>query len=240
MKLLFALFLFGSSASAFTLNSTNNSNFRGWGNPKIDLVINNANCPAGVDVTSVIQSAIKIWNNVSTSDLKLSIVGTTTSTTYSTPATVYCETNYGSVVGDANSSPGAASILPSGDYAAGGVIILNASSGTANIANISPTVLSIVLAHEVGHLVGLGHSQDLNALMYYDASAKTTLALAQDDIDGISYLYPRNELGTNKPLGCARVSSNSSPSNPAQMILFLLLPLVLLWSRWRTKIIPSH
>ncbi len=46
-----------------------------------------------------------------------------------------------------------------------------------------------VILHENGHVVGLGHSDDLNAVMaaFYSGSQ---CDLDQDDIDGISALYP--------------------------------------------------
>jgi len=211
-------------AFGFTLNSSTSSNFRGWADANIHFQLNTSSCPAGVDVAGIIGSALDVWNHVATSKVHLSIVGATTSTTYSNPITVYCEVNYGSVVGDADGSPGAASGQPgTGDYFTSGVIFLNASSGAANIANISPSVLSIVLAHEIGHAIGIGHSQDVNALMYYNATLKSTLRLAQDDIDAISYLYPRNELGADKPLGCGVVKNVEPPSTSRLGLLAVLL-----------------
>ena len=55
--------------------------------------------------------------------------------------------------------------------------------------NSQPRDLVTVAAHELGHSLGLGHSQVGNALMYpyYDGSHRY---LAQDDIDGINSIYP--------------------------------------------------
>jgi hypothetical protein len=239
MKKYVALFacLWSPMALSFTLNSTSSSAFKGWSNADIKFQLNTSNCPAGIDVAGVINASLAIWNNVATSRVHLSVVGTTTSTTYSSPITIYCETNYGSVVGNADGSPGAASAIPaSGDYFTSGVIILNASSGAANITRVNATLLSVVLAHEIGHAIGIGHSQDVNALMYYNASYKTALGLSQDDVDAISYLYPRNELGQDKPMGCGLIRalnlppSGSQPINqapPAAILLLVLAPLIL-------------
>lgn len=85
--------------------------------------------------------------------------------------------------------------------------------------------MQVVLAHEIGHILGLGHSHDSNALMYFDASAKNTLRLAQDDIDGLTYLYPRDELGGDNLLGgCGRISPPKPPNNTGLLLLLLLLP----------------
>jgi hypothetical protein len=49
--------------------------------------------------------------------------------------------------------------------------------------------LESVLLHENGHAAGLGHSSDANAVMYtYYGGLRRDLH--QDDIDGISSLYP--------------------------------------------------
>ncbi len=49
-----------------------------------------------------------------------------------------------------------------------------------------------IAAHEIGHAFGLGHSVDTEATMFASASNGETKKrdLAQDDIDGIIYLYP--------------------------------------------------
>ncbi|NXD84500.1 MMP8 collagenase, partial [Halcyon senegalensis] len=51
--------------------------------------------------------------------------------------------------------------------------------------------LFIVLAHELGHSLGLSHSSDPGALMYptYSYTAPNEFLLPQDDIDGIQAIY---------------------------------------------------
>jgi hypothetical protein len=49
-----------------------------------------------------------------------------------------------------------------------------------------------ILAHEIGHAFGLGHSPVQDSLMYY-ATVSQRKALGRDDIDGISYLYPKQQ-----------------------------------------------
>jgi hypothetical protein len=231
-KLLFFLILFSLSSSksySFTLVQQNNSQFKGWANPEIKFALNLTNCPASVDVRSIVNDALAVWNNVASSRVKLSVVGDTTSTTLADPITIYCDINFGaSIPGAANSSPGYAQHLPqTGDYITSGIMTLNASAGQANIANLSRSLVAVVLAHEIGHLIGLGHTQDLNALMYYDASLKNSLALSQDDIDGISYLYPRDETAGDKMMGCALVKSSSPPTPPWSFWL-MTLPFLLI------------
>lgn len=223
----------------FTLNSSTNPNFRGWDNPEIRFNLNLTNCPVGVDVRGIIDDALAVWNNVPSSRIHLSVNGDTTSTTYGDPITVVCDTNYMSgTPGAQDGSPGAAVVQPTnGDAITSGIMYLNASSGRANIANLSRSLVAVVLAHEIGHLLGLGHSQDINALMYYDASLKTTLGLAQDDVDGVTYLYPRDELGKDKPLGCASIQSPKPPTTGQRLVLLicLLFP-VAVWTGLRNRL----
>lgn len=54
--------------------------------------------------------------------------------------------------------------------------------------------LFIVLAHELGHSLGLSHSNDPGALMYptYSYTDPSEFRLPQDDIDGIQAIYGRS------------------------------------------------
>ena len=69
-----------------------------------------------------------------------------------------------------------------------------------------------VYLHENGHAAGLGHSADISAIMY-PSYQKLNRVLQQDDINGISFLYPGpvitldslNELHSNVP-------TNNSPA----------------------------
>ena len=49
--------------------------------------------------------------------------------------------------------------------------------------------IETVFLHENGHVAGLGHSADNNAIMYPSYQAPNRV-LHQDDIDGITFLYP--------------------------------------------------
>lgn len=44
-------------------------------------------------------------------------------------------------------------------------------------------------AHEIGHALGLWHSNDIDALMHPNATSTRTRHLAQDDILAIQQLY---------------------------------------------------
>jgi hypothetical protein len=77
----------------------------------------------------------------------------------------------------------------SGSKISGAVILINDSSTIFSTLSQSDKIS--VLAHEIGHAIGLGHAENKNneALMYYK-TVNLRRSLAQDDIDGVSYLYP--------------------------------------------------
>lgn len=216
------------NANAFTLS--NSSGVKGWANNEVTIVVNTTNCPSGVDVVSLIKDAMDVWNNVPTSSLKVKYGGTTTSTTDGNPVVAYCSVNFAADSGgaDQDSVPGVARGNGNSELTSG-LLILNASSGAANIASVSRIGLEVVVAHEIGHVLGLGHSQSANALMYYTYSLKSDLHLAQDDIDGISYLYPSDEFKDNEFAGCGLVKNVPPPSSGLILmsLLFCLLPIAI-------------
>jgi len=78
-----------------------------------------------------------------------------------------------------------------GKKIAGSVILIN-SAGSSVFFSLSREDKISVLAHEIGHAIGLGHAENKHddALMYY-RTINHRKALGQDDVDGVSYLYPQ-------------------------------------------------
>jgi hypothetical protein len=222
MKIITLLLFFSLSAEAFTLIGAGG---KGWRRNDIAFSYDISECP-NFNIEPVLTQAFAIWNNIPGSNLKLSLAGATTNR-IKDPPTIFCETDF-STYGSINNIPGVA-LDPSEDsegYIDGGFVVLNASAGQASINNFDPTLLAVILAHEIGHAIGLGHTSDQNALMYFDASYKTSLGLSQDDIDGVTYLYPRDELSGDKPFGCARIENINNNNNSRMILLLLLLPLL--------------
>lgn len=101
----------------------------------------------------------------------------------------------------------------SGKKIVGAVILINDSS--ANFGNLSRADQIGVIAHEIGHALGLGHSKDPAALMYY-RTVDQRKKLAQDDVDGISYIYPMGidlyGITSNGIISCGTIkNSNGNP-----------------------------
>ena len=60
-----------------------------------------------------------------------------------------------------------------------------------------------IIAHELGHAIGLGHSPIQDSLMYY-STVNVRKSLGSDDIDGISYLYPKEQ-----PISCGSITDRN-------------------------------
>ncbi|XP_028655996.1 collagenase 3-like isoform X1 [Erpetoichthys calabaricus] len=75
--------------------------------------------------------------------------------------------------------------------------------------------LFLVAAHEFGHALGLGHSNDPGALMYpiYSYVNPGTFSLSQDDIQGIESLYGSNPNVPNNPVPDAPKTPNACDPN---------------------------
>ena len=223
-KILFiSLIIFAQTSQAFTLNydSTNKKNLSAWTNSTITFDYNFTNCPASVSVstlTAAVQTALDVWNGVPSSSLTLTLGSAVTTTAAQAKAKntagnpiIVCDTAYTADTSlDGNYSPAAAAVgsVDANWHINYAVLYLNAEVGKTDIiSNVPTSLLSIIMAHEIGHSIGFGHSSDTHALMYYDASLKTTLNLSKDDVDGVTYLYPRNELSGSGALGCATISA---------------------------------
>ncbi len=99
------------------------------------------------------------------------------------------------------------------------------------------------MTHELGHVLGLAHSPEMDATMYYESPPgdldKRTLA--QDDVDGLCYIYPER-LATPgaPPMQTPPLSSSCSASpgrggSPAWMAALLACAL---W--WRQRALSKR
>lgn len=232
--MIFFLFLF-LKAQAFTL-ANSNPDLQGWDLPTVSFDYNPANC--GANFLSALSDAANIWNTAETSRIKISVgaqVGTSVAGAMSgaglTNPTIVCDTSFTSNATLGNPSgnfySGMGMISTQGNRINYGFIVLNADTGTLRISNLSAMSLSITIAHDMGHVLGLGHSPDPAALMNNNVSTKQKLNLSQDDIDGITYLYPRDEFKGNI-LGCGSIqSSKNMKSSLLLSLLLFLVPAIL-------------
>lgn len=213
------------------------TNQTGWENTNLAINLNPTNCPA--DILERLDDAFKLWNSVATSSLKLSLGNVTSTTTgaqiragQATDAPVVtCDPNMGTTFNEDDNfilGVGTAWSTNNGYLNQGGVVLNVRSGSRANINATDVATRNVVVAHELGHMLGVGHSSSESALMYYSAGSRNTVNLSKDDWDAISYLYPRDEVAKSNLAGGCGLVKNQPPNFPRGIwtLLLMLLPLV--------------
>jgi hypothetical protein len=204
---------------------------QGWTDKPLVVQYNFTDCPfPEATMLDYLNQTLQTINASRDAGLKLTVAGSAVSSTVSdvlnqtasvTPI-IICDTSFSSNQGlDGDVIPASTRLGTLSGHVAYAGLVLNAEAGKASrISNLSTSQLLTTLAHEMGHVLGLGHSSNTSALMYYSISNKSGPVLTQDDMDGIAFLYPRNEF-TGGVFGCA--SSAFPPSRKNGLWAFALL-----------------
>ncbi|KAJ0053868.1 hypothetical protein Pint_02754 [Pistacia integerrima] len=97
---------------------------------------------------------------------------------------------YRSDHGDGSPFDGPGNVLAHAFQPKIGLFHYDADESWSTNPNSNQVDLESVAVHEIGHLLGLGHSMDRNAIMFSEIPAGTVKReLNQDDINGIRALY---------------------------------------------------
>lgn len=227
LQMLFCFFYF-SNVQAFTLN---NSATLVFAKDEVKVNIAAGNCTKiGIDenelLTIIADAVDQYWNKSPTSRLKLragsvrneipayktDIICNASTACEPNPALavssdvlISCNNN----VANFNNSAILAVTVPnnlSGNKIVGSLVLLNDLAGNQFITKSRAEKVSII-AHELGHAFGLGHSPVQDSLMYY-ATIDMRKSLGEDDIDGITYLYPKQQ-----PIACGTVAEKNNPNS---------------------------
>jgi len=224
MKLLITLYLivsFNSIAKAFTLNNTESITFA---HDEVLVNVAKGNCSnIGInesELLTIIADAVdQYWNKVPTSRLKLragSILNLASINYSNGPICLTgtsCEPNSALAVASgvlitcnhlsANfSSSGVLAVTVPNNIdnktIIGSLIMINDQAANPFVSKSRDEKIAII-AHELGHSFGLGHSNVRDSLMYF-STVKMRSSLGLDDIRGISYLYPKQQ-----PVTCGAI-----------------------------------
>lgn len=232
LKLFIPIVFIASNSFAFTLNTNINANFD-KDTVRVYVTSNSTCSNAGVSKSELLDIAMdaahKFWNKVPTSYLRIKEGGILNTSDSKYTSGILCVTDTDTGCDAATSIPAATDIViacntdttlnftNSSLYALtvpnnfsskkikGSIIIINDSANT-NFDQLSREEMVNVLGHELGHAIGIGHSKDKAALMYFSRFSQRH-RLAQDDIDAVTYLYP------NKLHGCSGIFGTISSKN---------------------------
>jgi hypothetical protein len=235
------LLLISTNLSAFTLNNNvgarfDNKNVKVYVEDSADCAVINISNTELLDLAT--EAANRFWNTVATSRLRIArgelvqksaAYHTGSMCSSGSYASGNCVADPALAVSEGiliscnneNNNFGSNAVLAaaipnniSGRDIKGSIILINDRPGAQFGLKSREEQISI-LAHEIGHAVGLGHSTLNHNLMYY-ASLSKRERLGQDDIDGVTWLYPQKQ-----PLSCGTISEDQT-SGPGFFVSFSL------------------
>lgn len=243
--------LFTLNMNAYRLNSVAEAGAR-WMNLPIQMEINTSNNDglSSSEVTSTIEEAMDKWNTGTNKNI-FQLTGTNSVSSSQAMALdgtsqIVFSNNF---MADTGFDPSTV-VAIGGQYGNGtemrdAFIVFNDESVTWTLTGraepsatgYSDHLLSIAL-HELGHTIGLGHSQYSDAVMYGTRTALVKDNLTQDDIDGALYLTSSSVTGSGSSStrrssggGCGSISNvNNTGSGNTNLAIFMLMPLLALIS----------
>ena len=266
IKILSLFFMLSSFTHAYTFNNNFESSFK---DNKVTVSVDELTTCVSAGLTvyelrDLIEPAIdKFWNRVPTSSLRLKDGGFSTHTTNINDGRLCAPTDSACTSGPSPIAPakdiiiacnnnalnfGGANVLAvtipnnfSGKSITGAIILINESSTIFSTLSKSDQIG--VIAHEIGHAIGLGHTDNKAALMYFK-TVDQRKALGEDDIRGVSYLYPMNIDGFGLLGGCGTIQNKDGTPGAnlpfwqmgaALAVMILLFELIKLLKRSKTR-----
>ena len=249
-----SIFLFTTNSLAFTLNTNVAASF-----DQDDVAMNVAdhNCAnnglAHQEILGLAEEAAnKYWNMAPTSRLRLvrgsviSVAGAFYTDELCNSGT-NCDPNPDlkfshDILFSCNDDSATGLNFPSGNLLAltapnnisGGKIIsstilLNDTAAT-QLSSTSRNDLLLVMAHELGHAVGLGHSHQDHSIMFYKLGVEKE-KLSPDDVEGISYLYPALQPDLGGSCGTTNHHHHHDHTDHSGLLFFLTTLLAVLGVR---------
>jgi len=211
MKKLFTLLvalLVGPSAYAYNLTKDFSDGFY-WSSLPVSFLVMDTDSARLQLISEIAQDAVSEWEGVMVDNLWS--VSSRQGSPVSNTNIIRWSTNFAKETGlDATKTLAVAIRYSRGPYIARAEIVLNGGHFT----NSDPDNLKSVLVHELGHILGLDHSDTWGAVMY--ATFQTYRGLHWDDVSGMTYTLNetkrRQAIGYVSPLSTSESSEGSALS----------------------------
>jgi hypothetical protein len=245
--LLPVLFLLITSAHAYNFVDDFDQGFY-WNSIGIDLKVVEPDPNAGALLKAVVENAANAWNQALGQQL------------FTVDPTIYSSNPGGNIIRWSYDIGAETNFDPSQTLAVTlrwieythytrTAILLNAQLPSMSQLN----TMQDTMLHELGHTYGLGHSDNYNAVMYYQYVG--TSALTSDDVNGMSalvletqrrqaerFISPLATEGETRStaLSCGTVDLNSGdgPGGPMSVLLSLALGLLVTYRPRKRKTLP--
>lgn len=240
MRYYIFFFLLCSNLKAWTLANGSIAHFPSDSIP-LNVATNDSCSNAGIShaelLNEAFEAAEQYWNQAPTSRLRFRKGETKAVDAYSVNTGASGATKGEILIGCKNeadfASIGAIAVggnslaFPDGTITKAYVSIDGSASSTYD--SLSKTERLAVLAHEIGHAIGLGHSE-ADSLMYYSV-VPTREKLSEDDIAAVSFLYPNRADSLDVLGSCGTIASigdNDGGKGPFQFLITISLGFLLM------------
>ena len=234
MKGLVLFLMFTASANAFSFKTTEEGEQIKWQQPIVDYYINiepDSNLNED-DYIEAVQGSFEEWNSVPDNPLYLNYSGLTRDhgTDYTDKNIIFF--NRGEWPENLEPNLMASTFVwnnDEGEILAFDIIINNSFKWGTNGEPYTQD-LQNALTHEIGHVLGLGHSEEDTATMFGTSytGEKSKRTLDEDDIQGISYLYSGLTPGYYQGGSCSILNGTKSYN-------FAILSLIIIITLTRRK-----
>ena len=122
-------------------------------------------------------------------------------------------------------------VIPSSGEIRGADIVFNAADWEWDTESTRADSLNLarVTAHEVGHFVGIDHSEEPSAVMYWSMSKhdNATPVLHQDDMLAAENLYDGFTVGDVDTADCSVTAVGSDPANARSLVYLFLMGILI-------------
>lgn len=245
-KIILLTLILTTPAWAFTLNNSGGAKF---GSNEVTLNVEGSEECANIGLSNqelldaAFEAMDEFWNRAPTSNLKI-IKGEVVQITADFHNLSMCTNTTGSCIARTSLKVPSGIMLSCNDNATdfsstrilgltypnntsgrtivGSLVMINDKAGT-QFASKTYHEKKTIIAHEVGHALGLGHSPVEDSLMFYLHNPNRQY-LGQDDIDGISFLYPAEQ---PKISSCGTISTDQNKNAPQRGALLTMLGMFL-------------